>query len=50
MSKFTWKLRAYRYMRRRCGFARRDMVSSLYETFPRWSPEAAVNEDLSYWG
>jgi hypothetical protein len=50
MSALIWKIRAYRYMRSRIGWARWDMVSSLYETFPGWSPEEAINEDLSYWG
>ncbi len=49
MSKIIWKLRAYLYMRSRCGWADWSMVSSLYETFPGWSPQAAIDEDLSYW-
>ncbi|WP_314352580.1 hypothetical protein [Pseudomonas rhodesiae] len=49
MRAFRWKLKAYFYMRSRIGWSRWDMVASLYETFPGWSPEAAINEDLSYW-
>lgn len=49
MKSLIWKLRAYLYMLSRCGWARWDMVSSLYETFPGWSPKAAIDEDLSYW-
>ncbi|BBV97969.1 Uncharacterised protein [Pseudomonas putida] len=47
---FKWKLAAYSYMRSRIGWARWDMVSSLYENFSGWDPRAAVEEDLSYWG
>lgn len=50
MSGLIWRLRAYRYMKKRVGFARWDMVTSLYESFPGWSPEDAIDEDLSYWG
>jgi hypothetical protein len=49
MKGLIWKLRAYRYMRSRIGWARWEMVASLYESFPGWSPEEAINEDLSYW-
>ncbi|WP_282372252.1 hypothetical protein [Pseudomonas sp. PS02290] len=50
MKAIIWKLKAYRYMQRRLGWARWDMVCSLHETFEAWGPEAAVEEDLSYWG
>ncbi|WP_183134294.1 hypothetical protein [Pseudomonas syringae] len=49
MKAFIWKLKAYRYMRSRIGWARWDMVGSLHDTFGDWSPEDAVEEDLSYW-
>jgi len=55
MKAFIWKLRAYLYMRRRAGWARWDMASSLYEIYvdedadSNWSPQDAVDEDLSYW-
>jgi len=56
MSRLFWILRAYLHMYGRCGWARWDMVSSLYETYvaeePRaeWTPAGAVDEDMSYWG
>lgn len=56
MRAFIWKLRAYLYMHRRAGWARWDMVASLHETYvdedadSNWSPQDAVDEDMSYWG
>lgn len=56
MKAFIWKLRAYLYMHRRAGWARWDMVASLHETYvdedadSNWSPQDAVDEDMSYWG
>lgn len=49
MKSFKWKFAAYSYMRSRIGWARWDMVSSLYENFSGWDPREAVEEDLSYW-
>ncbi|WP_277593654.1 hypothetical protein [Pseudomonas chlororaphis] len=56
MKRIIWMIRAYLYMRSRCGWARWDMVGSLYETYvdedadSDWSPQDAVDEDMSYWG
>lgn len=56
MSKLWWTLSAYLCMRGRCGWARWDYASSLYETYvvedPEggWTAELAVQEDMSYWG
>lgn len=56
MRRFWWVVRAYKYMFSRCGWARWDMCASLYETYvdedreSNWSPEDAVDEDMSYWG
>lgn len=55
MSALIWKVRAYLHMRRRCGWARWGMVSSLHETYVNedpegeWSPRDAVDEDMTYW-
>lgn len=56
MKRFIWILRAYFYMQRRAGWARWDMCASLHETYvdedadSNWSPQDAVDEDMSYWG
>lgn len=56
VKKYIWIVCAYLHMYKRCGWARWDMVSSLYETYveedpeSEWSPADAVDEDMSYWG
>ncbi|WP_183000844.1 hypothetical protein [Pseudomonas sp. UMC65] len=50
MSKFIWKVRAYVYMQRVCGWSRWEIVNSMCETFGDFSPKDAVDEELSYWG
>lgn len=56
MKRFIWILRAYFYMQRRAGWARWDMCASLHEAYvdedadSNWSPQDAVDEDMSYWG
>lgn len=50
MKRLWWYIRAYLHMRKRLGWARWNIVASIYDTFGDWQPEAAVDEELSYWG
>lgn len=50
MRRLWWCIRAYLHMRKRIGWARWHIVASIYDTFGEWQPEAAVDEELSYWG
>lgn len=53
MKRFFWKVRAFLYMRRHCGWASWSYVDTLYETYVvdlgGCTPEDAVSEDFSYW-
>jgi len=50
MKAFVWKLKAYWYMSKRVGWSSWEIVSACHETFGDWSPEEAIEEELSYWG
>lgn len=50
MKRIFWQIRAYLYLRKRVGWARWHIVSTIYDTFSDWQPEAAVDEELSCWG